>query len=413
MTDASVIEMERILIGSILVERGQRIPPLLPDEFFLDKNRLIWSAIADLGLGVDLTTLYAELEKRQHVEASGGAAYLAQCVEDGVLAVNIPAYAEEIRGSARERLIRRLGQEMTEQGLPSNVIEQRLAEIPGPIASSVRAMGMIWGAVKARWAHDQQILTGLTSLDAVTGGITPGDVLVIGGRTSHGKTSLLAHLAIVLADQGVPVDYVTLEESDQSILRRCIANRAGMHYNRLRSGGLPDYELKAAEEAVAHLGSIPLTITSMTTLRSSGEDQVCGAIAASKAPVVILDHLQRVLTRNPSRVYGLEAVLGRLAETGLRDQKAVIVAAQLGRSMEDEQRPPRLSDLRDCGAIEIIARAVWLVYWPWKHDASKPMHEYRVLVQKQSDGAIGDVTLGYDPTRALFYDPASRAEVPW
>jgi replicative DNA helicase len=408
LPDAAILPTERALLGAMLLDGCDRIPPLLPNEFYLDRHRMIWQAMCELAEGCDGTTLARELGERGQLEAAGGVAYIAQLLEEGVTAHLVSRYAQDIRGAARQRAIRRLGLEMQRQGLDAEEIQRRLAEMPGPMASSVETIGDIWARIKAGWHQPfTRIDSGLKAVDAIQEGISPGEILVVAGRTSHAKTAMLCHLAVAIAEQGYSVEFISLEETVEAITRRCVANRTGLvSYKMLRTGNLLAPELEEAEKAVAHLEDLPLRITAVSTLQSLDEDHVCGVVAASTAQVVIVDHLQKVSTRGDSRAYGLERAMNRFHAAALRDHRVVILAVQINRGMETEQKPraPRLADLRDSGAIEIIARSIWLLYWPWKHDSTKPFDRYELYVAKHSDGGTGKADLIFQPQYGLFAD---------
>lgn len=401
--DAQVLPIERALIGAVLVTRGREIPGLAPSEFFLDRHQMIWAALIELADGVDLVSLYTQAVECGIAEAIGGAAYLAECFEEGVLACDLRGMARTIRAAATGRAIRRLGQEMLAQGLSQDEIEGRLAEMPGPIGGSeIDTIGDVWARIKAGWGHVRLLSTGLTALDEVSGGIVLGELLAVAGRTSHGKTSFLCHLGVELARQGQTVEIISLEEGIQAIVRRCIASRATVSYDRLRTGAVIEPEVTEADRAADWLEGLPLTVTTLTRLRDLSDDRVCGAVAASRASVVIVDHLQKIATAGDSRVYGLEAAMNRFHATAIRDGKAVILGVQVGRGVDDERREPRLSDIRDCGAVEIIARSVWLLYWPHRHDPKQPRDLYRIEIAKHSDGGTGKVEVRFQSHIASF-----------
>ena len=200
---AEILPVERAVIGCVLLEGSVRIPPLLPQEFYLDAHRTIWETILTTdaeGLGVNVLIVRARM-------AQAGARHdgvLALCYEDGSIAAHLPGYARLVREAARERMLRALGMELQAQGLTENEIRRRLDDLPGPLTSALFDPADDWQTIVGRWSG-KRILTGLRDLDAMAGGLPPGTFVVIGGRTSMGKTSLLTHLANVLAEARHPV----------------------------------------------------------------------------------------------------------------------------------------------------------------------------------------------------------------
>jgi replicative DNA helicase len=243
----------------------------------------------------------------------------------------------------------------------------------------------------------------------MTAGLALGELAAIGGRTSHGKTALLCALARRLAEAGTRVDILTLEESDDELVKRMVASLTGISSVRLKDGSLSRDEFAAAERAVERLQALPLRITSLETIRSLDEDSVVGVAAASTAPVVLIDHLQKVITAGESRVYGLERLLNRLHAVALKYGRVIVVAAQLSREMDAQRRPPELRDLRDSGAIEQSARQVWLIYWPVKHDRTRDVTHFEIYVAKNSGGGTGIAPLGYEAACGRFSDRDEEA----
>lgn len=403
-----VLGAERALIGGMLLpDVAATLPPLRPEEFFADRHRVIWKTIIDMdvhGERAGLISLATELEARGDLEAAGGAAHLALCVQEACLDFHLLTFARQIRDAARERTLRALGLELQQQNLTPAQITERLEDLPGPLTTAIFDPAHNWQRIVASW--DQALITtGLHALDALTVGITPGELMVIAGRTSHGKTAFALDLTLRLATAGVAVDFVTLEETADAIVRRLVANRTGLPLWRLKKGELAATDFADAEHAVAQLQALPLTVTALDTIRTLDESSVVAVVASSKAPVVILDHLQKIHTSGDSRVYGLERVLNRLHAVGLKHQRAIIVNAQLSREMDAQKRPPELRDLRDSGATEQSARQVWLLYWPAKQYQDRLPNEYELYVAKNNDGGTGVVRLDFDATCGRFSEP--------
>jgi replicative DNA helicase len=412
---ARILPVERALIGACLWPKeaaGSPLPPLLVQEFYLEGHRLIWRAMQELevqGREVMIVALHDELERAGDLEAAGGPAHLALCFEEGHISSYVPQLVRLVRRGARERALVALGEEMARQGLPEEEIERRLAELPASLTGALYDPAENWSELVEDWQKRGRIWTGFEGLDTFSGGFGPGDFAIVGGRTSHGKTAWLTALAMNLAERGVVVEYVTLEETATAITRRLIGKRAGVAVRRLKDGGdLTQEEFEQCESAVRWLQTLPLTVADMEHVRNLEEQTVVGMVGASKAAVVIVDHLQQIITvGKESRVYGLERVLRRLQAVALRDEKVVILAAQLNRQTEERQGQPRLSDLRDCGAIEQSGRQILLLYWPCKHDRERAEWEYELFVAKNADGGTGLVPLHFDAPTGRFTERAA------
>ena len=149
----------------------------------------------------------------------------------------------------------------------------------------------------------------------------------------------------------------------------------------------------------------PLAVRGLMTIRSLGADTVLNEIAASRAQVVIVDHLHQITTDTDNRAYGLEDVVKRMQMIAIRDNKLVIALAQLSREMDKQERAPVIADISDSSAIEKAARLIVLVYWPAKHKEDVNPYDYEAYVAKQSDGPTGLARLRYEYQTGRFADP--------
>lgn len=409
------LSAERALIGAVLCG-WDALPPLLAEEFDVEGHRAIWSVCQELE-SLDgrptLVTVVAELRRRGELEAVGGSAHLALCVEEGCTLTPLVGAARIIRDAARERAMMSLGAALISDGLSREEVEARLATMPGTVARAIWDPGAAWARIRARWG-EAHIRTGWLSLDDVTGGFAPGELIVVGGRTSHGKTSFSCAAAIKLATQGVSVDILTLEDPVESITRRLVSNLTGIAVRRLGTGLLGPIEEESATRAIDDLARLPLTVTGVDRHAQATEEGALGLLAACRGQVVILDHLQRVQTKDQSRAYALERVLGRIHGHAQRSGQVAWVNCQLNREVEARKDGrPTLADLRDSGAIEILARQIWLLSWPVRWDAKRDWRDYLVDVAKNSEGPVHKVQFRWEPACGQFWgadDPSDQAD---
>ena len=405
------IEVENAVIGSCLCD-SDNLPPLAPSEFFSERNRVVWQAMIDLHEidgKFDLITVAAHLKSRGLLEDAGGPSHLGLCVENGVLAHRVKEMARIVREHARQRAIIAIGSSMIHEGFEGRAkhaeLARRIEELPGPMASALYDPAINWTRIAERWGQNR-VLTGYAKLDEVSQGLEFGEMIVIAGRTSHGKTAFATNLLRRLAGVGHVSDYITLEETDDAITRRWVSQVSGVHNYRIKEGSISPSEIEQCEAAVAELQTLPLTCTALDTVGNLEEDTVLGVAAHSPAHIVVVDHIQKISTRDQSRVYGLERVINRFHALAIRQQKSIILLSQLSRTMETEKRRPMLSDMRDSGAQEMAARKVFLLYWPWKTNPDEnPAEHYEVDVAKNSDGGTQSVPMVYDPRCGRFADP--------
>lgn len=407
IAELDIVMVERAMIGGILIDGGPPFPPLLPSEFQLEAHRILWGELCDMHANGDpITTMlvHHRLEQRGLLEVIGGPAALAYGLLEGCIEVHRMRYAQLIRDAARRRTIRQLGLQLAEQGLPEEEIQTRLAALPGPLAPNLYDAVETMDRIIQRW--DQLLIpSGIASLDRLTGGLVRGQVVLLAGITSHGKTALACHLAHRIARARHRVDYITLEETADGITRRLAAAITGMSAYRILTGGLGPQERIDLANAALYLRSLPLRITGPgSTLRSLQANAILGVASQSDAEVVIVDHMQKIQTEGDSRAYGLEGVMNNLHLIGLRDNKIILVTTQVSRTANSERRVPRESDLRDSGALEMFARQIWVGYWPNKHHSQRPPDEYELHVLKNSEGPTGLVPLMFSAHTGSFTD---------
>src|SRR5262249_38309446 len=151
------------------------------------------------------------------------------------------------------------------------------------------------------------VRTGLRAIDELYR-LQPPEFMVIGARTSMGKTSFTLDLALRFARNGARVDFFSLEDGQKQIVRRGIAKAPGIPLNKIKTAELSRDEIAECGEAVAMLKELPLTITDPQHLRITDEKHILGAVSASGAEIIFVDHLQKIQTQQDSRVYGLESV---------------------------------------------------------------------------------------------------------
>ncbi len=168
-----------------------------------------------------------------------------------------------------------------------------------------------------------------------------------------------------------------------------------IQHNRLS----PDEE-RRVDAAAADIETMSLRVL---TSRSHYEPEVIAAVAAAKAEVVVVDHIQQIITPgDENRAYALERIMSRLAAIAVADRKLVIVCAQINRRIDGTKEAPTLNDLRDSGAIEQVARTVWFAYYPSKHDQKRAPTDFELIIAKAANGPTGVVDLFFDYTCGRF-----------
>jgi replicative DNA helicase len=334
------------------------------------------------------------LRAGDRLDEVGGVAAVAEMVEAGVLVFDLQGYGAKIREAATARAKQKFATDLAaDPDMPAAVIEQALRALESGSAVASNPTETL-RAERDRIATEPAIFTGLPNLDRKTYGIRRGQVLVLGGRTSHGKTTLAAFLGLRLAQRGVSVDYLSLEERDVDIVAKWTAAMTGIATLQIQHNRLSPDEERRVDAAAADIETMPLRVL---TSRSHYEPEVIAAVAASKAEVVVVDHIQQIITLgDENRAYALERIMSRLAAIAVADRKLVIVCAQINRRIDGTKEAPTLNDLRDSGAIEQVARTVWFAYYPSKHDPKRTPTDFELIIAKAANGPTGVVDLFFD-----------------
>lgn len=403
-----ILPYERALIGGILLDGGAGwFPPLAVEEFLVEGHRAIWEVLAHMARHrepISVLTVVDALRNRGELERAGGPQALAHGILEGCVEVHRKRYASIIRTAARRRMLRQFGLELARQGIPESEIQGRLAAMPGPLTPAIFDAVEVMDDVMNQWGQ-LRIETGLTPLDTLTGGMIRGQVIVAPAITSHGKTAFACEVTRRVARAGVKVDYFTLEETREGIVRRLAGALTGIPMHAILTGTVTKAEATRLQTAALTLAELPLTVTAPgDAMRSLHAEDVVGAISRTPADLVIVDHIQKILTKGDSRAYGLEAVINELHLVALRDKKVILVTAQVGREANSQRRVPRESDLRDSGALEMFGRQIWVLYWPHKHDQKRANTDYEVYVLKNSEGPTGRIALTFHAQSGVFDD---------
>lgn len=402
-----IAEIEHALIGACLLDaRGIKSWPLLnAEEFWMERHRKIWSVMLELAEGTDNPDpllVANELERRGELEEVGGVPKLVQMTEDGINVLDIGYYGRCVREAAKEREKIMLAAALFHRpDMSSEEIEAVLAKMETGSAVRAPLLSESWLEEQERLKRNPPVKTGYRVLDSLIQGCSRGKMIIVGGRTSHGKTSWLTDFTRRAARNGHSVDYLSLEETASGVHARWIAQEAALPVWAVSQGRLGPIDRSRADAAVEELQVLPLTAL---TVKRPDEASIVATVKASRAEIFVLDHLQMAVTsgREP-RTYGLERLLNRIAVVGVSENKILVVASQLSREMDKRRDRPVLSDLRDSGGTEQAGRLILLLYWPRKYHADKDPTYYEVEVAKHTEGPTGNVVLTYDAATGRFH----------
>ena len=402
--------------------------------FYDLRHREIYSHLSEMydrKEAIDVITLQQRLKDRSQLEAVGGIEYLASLPDAVPSAANLEYYLGIVE---EKHLLRRMIQTCTEvvgrvyenQGEVDALLdevereilrigEERVSEVSDTIKSLVaKAINTIEDLHK-----HQGVLTGISTgfkdLDKMTSGLHAGEMVVIAARPSMGKTSLAMNIVEhVAVDQKLPVAVFSLEMTAASLVLRMLCSKARVNLRSVRDGFLADRDFPKLTGAAGKISGAPLFIDdssalSILQLRARARR----LFQQHGIRLFVVDYLQLLNStsrRAENRQQEIADISSGIKALAKELKVPVVVLSQLNRELErDKNRKPRLSDLRESGAIEQDADLVGLLYKPSSGDEDEPATEevdaaeVNLYIAKQRNGPTGDV-------RLTFLRPFTRFE---
>jgi len=279
------------------------------------------------------------------------------------------------------------------------------------VQSSKSVVGRFIDSAQERFArkgHLSGITSGFHKLDTMTDGFQFGELAIIAARPSIGKTAIAIAIAKAAAiEHRVPTLFISLEMSDESIVRRMVSTIGSIPMQDIKTGDLNEGGMRAMGAATAKVAGSPIHFVS-----GSGVSSIATITAVIRRAVrkwgvklVLVDYLQKIHGTKAAekKTYEIAEVSGKLKGVASDTKTAVVALAQLNRENEkDKGRVPRLTDLADSGQIERDADLVLLL----DRVRNEPKGEAVIAVAKQRDGECGLVHLWYDGQFCRFTDPS-------
>jgi replicative DNA helicase len=405
------IEAEQSVLGAIIQDRGayDTVSSVLKaDDFYREPHQKLYTVICDLmerDGKVDIVTLSEELRNRGILDAVGGLAYIMVLLDSAILSHNTELHAAIVREKASLRtLIECSTESATECYSPeaeADVIASRLQDrllhaLGSRTTRAFRPMRELapetWEAIVQRMQSEGApgTPTGYRLIDNQTaGGPARGELWYVAARPKVGKTAWLGNVAINAAHRGKSVAFVSLEMPTEQIMLRLYAMKANLNILALRTGDLTDQDLPMLTEAMGWLSELPLYIADA---RDLGDRSVRGIShhlrrlrfdlnrAGQTLDLVGLDQLSKIKPARDRSIYeNTTAASNDLKGLAMDLDVPVICLHQLNRSIEKEDREPRLDDLRDSGATEADADLVAFLHREGADrdldpDATYPVH---------------------------------------
>ncbi|OQX11709.1 MAG: replicative DNA helicase [Thiothrix lacustris] len=378
------IEAEQSVLGGLLLSGLANdstawdtiADKIIESDFYRQDHRLIFRAIADLvedSKPLDLVTVSEWLKQRNDLENAGGFAYLATMAKDTPSAANIRAYADIVREKSVLRQLISVGtgiadSAFTAQGRPSKELLDEAEQKVFKIAEQGTRQGQVFkplkSLLKVTLAHIEElsrldtnitgVSTGYSQLDEMTSGLQKGDLIIVAGRPSMGKTTFSMNIAeYAAAHKKLPTAVFSMEMPAEQLTLRLLSSMGRVDQHRIRTGKLTDEDWPRIATAVKIFADVPMFIDDSPALSPTEVRARARRLMREHGQLglIVLDYLQLMQTgtSTDNRTAEISEISRGLKSLAKELAVPVIALSQLNRSLE--QRPnkrPVMSDLREC-----------------------------------------------------------------
>lgn len=433
------IEAEIAVLGSILLDKnlidiaGDK---LKPQHFYRNEHQLIFRAILDLygeDKPIDLISLTDRLKKKGELEKIGGASFLSTLVSSIPTTANIEHYATIVREKAVLRELIEVSSDIigkcyagkedgsklldkAEQNI-FNIAQQKISTgfvcIKDLISDSIE--------LAEKLSKKKEYITGLATdfkdLDDRTSGLHPSELIIIAGRPSMGKTSLALNIARnVAVGEKKPVAIFSLEMSKEQLVQRllCVESRVDSH--KLRTGFLAEEDWPKLTMGAGALFEAPIFVDDSSSLTALELRAKARRLKSREdIALIVVDYLQLMSgeSNTENRQQEIANISRSLKGLARELQIPVIGVSQLSRRVEmREDHRPRLSDLRESGALEQDADVVMLLLREeyYNPDNEEVKGKAELNIAKQRNGPVGTIDLVFLKEYTKFEDVAYTRE---
>jgi replicative DNA helicase len=416
------VEAEQAVIGGLLLDTAawdQVGDSVSADDFYRPDHKLIFEAIADLvaeSKALDVVTVSEQLDRKGRLADAGGLAYLSTLVRDTPTAANARAYAHIVRERALLRSLISAGNAIassvfSDDGLSArdlvNQAEQRVFEIAERGARRTEGAQAVRSMLPAlidkidEWHSNPDgmrgIATGFVDFDRKTGGLRGGDLVIVAGRPSMGKTTLAINMAENVAlDPNVKgsVLIFSMEMPSEQLMTRMLSSIGGVPLHDIRSGRISDQDWVRITSATSQLAEARIFIDESPGLTPTELRARSRRVKREHGlDLVVVDYLQlmQVTGTKENRATEISEISRGLKALAKELNVPVIALSQLNRSVEQrENKKPVMSDLRESGAIEQDADMILFIYREEVYDKNTPRKgEADIDLAKHRNGETG------------------------
>ena len=424
------IDAEQSVLGGLLIDNGafDKVGDVVTDgDFYRDDHRRIFrhvSRLIERGKPADVVTVDEAIKVSEDKDKTGGITYLAALAGNTPSAHNVRRYAEIVRECAVLRRLIEVSTEIADSAL--NRMGKEVGQLLDEAESKVFQIAEAGARTRQGFMEIQPLLTqvmeridllyhkdnpsditgiptGYRDLDRETSGLQPGDLIIIAGRPSMGKTALALNMAEhVAVENKLPVAVFSMEMSGSQLAMRMLGSIGRLDQHKLRTGRLSDDDWNRLTNAVGKLHDAPILVDESGALnalelraRARRLHRQYGALG-----LIVVDYLQlmQATSEGENRATEISEISRSLKSLAKELKVPVVALSQLSRAVEQRTGPKRpiMSDLRESGAIEQDADLILAIYREEVYTPDTPEKGVaEIIILKQRNGPIGTVKLTF------------------
>lgn len=423
------LEAEKSVLGAILRAAGavdEVADALTPEDFYVPAHQIVFRAVVELYNArqpIDAVTISDALQRSGNLERIGGALFLSDLLDSVPSAANVEYYAEVVIEHASRRAMMLAGTEINQLAASLNieintmldeaeqkvlaVANQRLGDGLDPVGGQFNPVLEKLEELQANGSAITGVATGLMDLDKKLAGLQKGNLVVIAGRTSMGKSALATAIATHVALQHGPVALFSLEMSRREVAQRILCSYGSINSLKLKTGQMEEKSWGDLTKAAGDLYKLPLFVDEAAGVSVMEMRAKCRRLQRNDGlKLVIVDYLQLMQGKDKpeNRQTEIAAISRSLKGLAQELDLPVIAVSQLNRQLETRtDKRPQLSDLRESGAIEQDADVVILIHRDERYnDESEERGIAQLIIAKHRSGPTGVVKVSFQEDYTKF-----------
>ena len=424
-------ELEEAVLGAILLEKSafDTVTEILkPECFYVEAHQMVFEAMQGLqqkNMPIDMLTVVEELKFREQLDLIGGAYYISKLTNVVVSTANIEAHARIVLQKFIQRELIRISGEVIANAyedstdvfdllddsetkmfnITNNYLKKNFVDIGDALAHAVNRIDEL----RTKKEEISGVPSGFTSLDRITYGWQPTDLIILAARPSVGKTAFalnLARNAALHPTKPQAVGFFSLEMSASQLVQRILSAESEIKMEKISRGKLEDYEYQQLHsKGIKKLESAPIYIDDTAALNIfEFRAKARRLVNKHQVKIIIIDYLQLMSgsgDRNSNREQEISNISRSLKALAKELNIPIIALSQLSRAVETrkESKMPQLSDLRESGAIEQDADMVMFIYRPEYYEVmsnemgESTQGETHIRIAKHRNGSLDLVKL--------------------